>query len=73
MSPKKKRLSPDEIIRILKKNGFNLVGQRGSHQKWRNPETGKTVIVAYHKGKVIPMGTLNSIIQGSGLNPELFE
>jgi len=73
MSPQIKRLTPDEIIKILRKNGFQKVSQKGSHQKWRNESTGKMVIVAYHKGKQIPIGTLKSIIQGSGLPYELFE
>jgi len=73
MSPQIKRLTPDEVIKILKKNGFQKVSQKGSHQKWRNEVTGKMVIVAYHKGKQIPIGTLKSIILGSGLPNDLFE
>jgi predicted RNA binding protein YcfA (HicA-like mRNA interferase family) len=38
-----------------------------SHQKWRNPVTSKQVIVAQHKGKVLPLGTMGSIIAGSGV------
>ena len=30
-----------------------LVGQSGSHQKWRNASNGKQVIVAYHRGRVL--------------------
>jgi predicted RNA binding protein YcfA (HicA-like mRNA interferase family) len=42
------------------------VSQRGSHQKWRHAN-GRQVIVALHGSKPIPIGTLKSIIEGSGL------
>ena len=61
------RLTADEVARALRRHGFILVSQRGSHQKWRHPETGRQVIVPYHKGKQLPLGTLNSIIDGSGI------
>ena len=41
-------LTPKEIIKMLKQNGFIAVSQNGSHVKLRNPETGKQVIVPYH-------------------------
>ncbi|MFH1638828.1 MAG: type II toxin-antitoxin system HicA family toxin [Chloroflexota bacterium] len=58
MSQKLPRLRANEVIRVLGQHGFDLVSQRGSHQKWRNSETGKQVIVPYHKGKELPLGTL---------------
>ena len=64
------RLRADEVIRILRRNGFLLVSTAGSHQKWRNPATGKQVIVAYHKGKTLPLGTMKSIIEGSGIEAD---
>ena len=56
---------------MLHKNGFVLVGQRASHQKWRHAN-GRQVIVADHGSKVIPIGTLKSIIEGSGLDADSF-
>jgi predicted RNA binding protein YcfA (HicA-like mRNA interferase family) len=47
------------------------VGQRGSHQKWRHPN-GRQVIVADHGSKPIPIGTLKNIIEGSGLDVDVF-
>ena len=61
------RFTALQVTAILKRNGFVLVGQSGSHQKWRNSETSKQVIVAQHKGKVLPLGTMRSIIEGSGV------
>ena len=73
MSPKYRRLTSEQIIRILKRNNFRKISQKGSHQKWRNNFTGHQVIVPYHKGKQLPIGTLKSIIEGSGLDVSLFE
>ena len=67
MPEKLPRLKASEVIKILQKHGFNLISQRGSHQKWRNNNTGKQVIVPYHKGKQLPLGTIKSIIEGSGI------
>jgi len=63
--------SAREVIRVLRRNGFSLVSQKGSHQKWRNP-SGRQVIVADHGSKPIPVGTLKSIIEGSGLEVDAF-
>jgi len=61
------RYTSEEVIKILQNNGFILLSQRGSHQKWRNSSTGKQVIVPHHKGKQLPLGTLRSIIEGSNI------
>ena len=60
-----------EVIKVLRKHGFELLGQSGSHQKWRH-ENGRQVIVAMHGSKPIPIGTLKSIVEGSGLDVEDF-
>jgi predicted RNA binding protein YcfA (HicA-like mRNA interferase family) len=60
-----------EVIKVLRKHGFYLVAQSGSHQKWRHVN-GRQVIVAMHGNKPIPIGTLKSIIEGSGLNADAF-
>ena len=60
-----------EVVRVLRRHGFFLVDQRGSHQKWRHTD-GRQVIVAQHGSKPIPIGTLKSIIKGSGLDVDDF-
>ncbi|MCX6007965.1 MAG: type II toxin-antitoxin system HicA family toxin [Chloroflexi bacterium] len=66
------RLKASEVIEVLKHNDFVLVSQRGSHQKWHNPNTRKQVIVPFHKGKQLPLGTIESIIKGSGISKSQF-
>lgn len=63
------RLNAGQVTAILRRHGFELIGQSGSHQKWRNPVTGKQVIVADHRGRILPLGTIRSIIAGSGITP----
>ncbi|NCO34773.1 MAG: type II toxin-antitoxin system HicA family toxin [Armatimonadetes bacterium] len=53
-------------------DGFVKVSQRGSHQKWRNDDSNRQVIVPMYRGKVLPRGTLVSIVDGSGLGTEPF-
>ena len=38
------RLTAKQIISVLKDNGFELTGQKGSHQKWHNSNTDATTI-----------------------------
>ena len=44
-------MTPREMIKHLKKNGFEEISQNGSHVKMKNQVTGKTVIVPYHSKK----------------------
>lgn len=37
-----------EMIKHLKKNGFQIVSQNGSHVKMRNDKTGRQTEVPYH-------------------------
>jgi predicted RNA binding protein YcfA (HicA-like mRNA interferase family) len=61
------RLSADVVNAVLKRHGFVIAGQSGSHQKWRNVKTGRQVIVPYHRSRVLPLGTMKSIIEGSDI------
>lgn len=63
--------SANDVIRVLRRNDFFKVGQKGSHQKWRHAD-GRQVIVADHGSKPIPIGTLKSIIEGAKLSVEDF-
>ncbi len=62
MGDKTIRLNAKEVERLLKRYGFELISQKGSHRKYRNQETGRQVIVPYHGGRSLPLGTLRSIL-----------
>jgi len=61
------RLTAGQVISILRRHGFVLAGASGRHQKWRNLSTAKQVIVPYHRGRILPLGTMRAIIEGSGI------
>ena len=60
-----KLLSSEQITKTLLKSGFQLVSQRGSHQKYQKESF--TVIVPSPR-KEIPIGTFRSIVRQSGLS-----
>lgn len=59
-------MTPKEIIKYLKKNGFAIVSQNGSHMKLKNKRTEKTVIVPCHN-KAIKKGLEQAILKQAGL------
>lgn len=70
---KLKRLSGEEIIKALKKMGFEPVRQRGSHVVM------KKITITGAVGCVVPMhrevatGTLHSLLKQAQITPEEFE
>jgi len=62
-------LTPEEIIRLLKKHGFELVRTKGSHQIFKNPITGKMTVVPMHK-KDLPKGTMLTILKQAGIDKD---
>lgn len=71
--PKRFRQKARQIRATLRRHGFELSHQTGSHEKWHNPSSGKTVIVYEHKGRDLPRPTVRAIIEGSGIPEEEFE
>lgn len=61
-----------EIIKTLKRAGFYLVSQEGSHVKLRGIRFGKlqTVIVPFHQE--VAMGTFQSILRQAAMTVEEF-
>lgn len=59
-------MTPREMIKLLKKNGFEVVDQNGSHVKLKNPQTGKQTIVPYHN-KSMKKGLEQAILKQAGL------
>lgn len=57
-----RRLTAKEVETLLKKYGFELVSQKGSHRKWRNSSLGLQVTVPLHGNKILPIGTLRNIL-----------
>jgi len=59
-------MTPQEMIKLLKKNSFEVVSQNGSHVKLKNLQNNKTVIVPYHS-KDLKKGLEQAILKQAGL------
>ena len=59
-------MTPKEMIKLLKQNGFKEVSQNGSHIKMVNEYTKKQTIVPYH-GKALKKGLEQAILKQAGL------
>lgn len=55
-------LSAKEIFKILKKLGFEMIRQEGSHVFFRHPD-GRTTIIPNHPGDDVDRGLLNKIVK----------
>ena len=60
---------PSEVCAVLKKCGFQLVKQTGSHAKYTN---GLNIVIVPMHCKDLKVGTLKSIIEQSGLSIDEF-
>ena len=69
---KLKPAKSQEVIRVLKKKGFTLIRQGGSHAVYRHPN-GKWTTVPIHKGKDVSKGVMHKILKDVGLTVEEFE
>jgi len=61
------RMTSREVETILRRHGFMLISQKGSHRKWRNEAAKRQTIVPEHKGSALPLGTLLSIMKGANI------
>jgi predicted RNA binding protein YcfA (HicA-like mRNA interferase family) len=66
------RITAAEVIKALKRAGFFIARQSGSHKIFKN-EAGKRVTVPYHKGKIIHLKVLLSILRDADLSVERFK
>ncbi|MCP9840671.1 type II toxin-antitoxin system HicA family toxin [Synechococcus sp. J7-Johnson] len=64
-------LKSSEVAEILRKLGFDLVLQRGSHLQFRNPR-GRNTTVPVHKGRDISPPLLRQIAKDIGMTLEEF-
>ncbi len=56
-----------EIIKILEKDGWQLVGTKGSHNQYKHP-TKKGRVTVPHPSRDFPKGTLASIFKQAGID-----
>jgi predicted RNA binding protein YcfA (HicA-like mRNA interferase family) len=56
-----------EVIRLLERDGWELVVTRGSHRQFKHPQKPGRVTVSGNLGDEMPKGTLASVRRQAGL------
>ena len=64
-------LVPQEVIKILRRLGFEEIRRRGSHKQFRHPD-GRGTTVPFHKGRDIAPALLRRIVRDIGLTMDEF-
>jgi predicted RNA binding protein YcfA (HicA-like mRNA interferase family) len=72
MSPKLPRIGCRQLVRALKRAGFEEQRQRGSHLHLRRASDGKRVTVPVHQGRTVPVGTLRAILRDADISVDEF-
>jgi predicted RNA binding protein YcfA (HicA-like mRNA interferase family) len=70
MSPRQPRVTAADLIRALRRDGWEIERQTGSHAQLRHPSKPGQVTVAVHARKIVPLGTLARILAAAGLTPD---
>ena len=60
-----RRMTAREVETLLRRYGYQLISQKGSHRKWRSQVQNVQVIVPEHRGRQLPIGTLRTILKDS--------
>lgn len=63
-------LTPKQMIKLLKKHGFKIISQNGSHVKLFSIKTKRTVIVPFHC-KDLKKGLEKQILKQAGIEEEI--
>ena len=56
-----------ELVRLLERNGFELIKEKGSVRYYGKEGLNKLIRVDYHGSREIPGGTCDAILKAAGL------
>jgi predicted RNA binding protein YcfA (HicA-like mRNA interferase family) len=56
-----------ELVRLLERNGFELIKGKGSVRYYGKEGLNKLIRVDYHGSREIPTGTCDAILKAAGL------
>jgi predicted RNA binding protein YcfA (HicA-like mRNA interferase family) len=56
-----------EVLRLVEKDGWYQVTQKGSHKQFKHPLKPGRVTIAGHPSQEMDKGTLNNILKQAGL------
>jgi len=69
--PKITPVNPDKIVKILKKEGFKTIRQKGSHIIMINNRKTR-IVIPMHPGKDIKPGLVRAILKEAGMSRDNF-
>lgn len=61
-----------DVLKLLARNGFSIVGRKGSHIRLKKKDSVSTRIVVVPDHQEMTPGTLHSIIRQSGIEKDEF-
>lgn len=67
MDVRERILKFSELVRLLERNGFELLKQKGSIRYYRKPGWTRLIRVDYHGSKEVPTGTCHAILKAADL------
>ena len=56
-----------ELVRLLERNGFEIVRQKGSIRYYGKMGWDRLIRVDYHGSKEVPTGTCHAILKAAGI------
>lgn len=59
-------MTPKQMAKLLEENGFEFINSNGSHRKYHNPKSNKTIILPFH-AKDLKKGLEQAILKQAGL------
>ena len=59
-----------ELVRMLERNGFELVKEKGSIRYYEKPGLDRLIRIDCHGAKEVPTGTCQAILKAAGLKRE---
>jgi len=57
----------NELVRLLERNGFKVVKEKGSIRYYGKAGWERLIRVDYHGSKEVPTGTCNAILKAAGV------
>ena len=62
-----------EVVRLLEKNGFHLLKEKGSIRYYSKPGHPRLVRLDFHGAKEVPTGTCHAILKAAGIKRSVGE
>jgi predicted RNA binding protein YcfA (HicA-like mRNA interferase family) len=69
--PKIQPINPNKLVKILEKEGFKVIRQKGSHIIMINKERTR-IVIPMHPGKDLKPGLTRAILREAGISRERF-